>query len=188
MLYAPTLRRGVAGGDAWFDRSTEELTRAFGEIDAALVVAGHPLQADVQHDGGNVAFLLGAASIDVLSWVDYVVTDYSAVAFEAAVASKKVLFYVPDIEEYRRSPGLNVDPLEEYPQLSFKDADSLASAVASDIRTDGSKVRPFDECAKAYLGDLRQGCTKRIVAEVASAAGAGSKTVGDDDGFARATL
>ena len=64
--------------------------------------------------GGNVAFLRGAASIDVLSWVDYVVTDYSAVAFEAAVASKKVLFYVPDIEEYRRSPGLNVDPLEEY--------------------------------------------------------------------------
>ena len=124
VLYAPTLRRGVAGGDAWFDRSTEELTRAFGEIDAALVVAGHPLQADVQHDGGNVAFLRGAASIDVLSWVDYVVTDYSAVAFEAAVASKKVLFYVPDIEEYRRSPGLNVDPLEEYPQLSFKDADS----------------------------------------------------------------
>ena len=80
-----------------------------------------------------------------------------------------MLFYVPDIEEYRRSPGLNVDPLEEYPQLSFKDADSLASAVASDIRTDGSKVRPFDECAKAYLGDLRRGCTKRIVAEVASA-------------------
>ena len=188
VLYAPTLRRGVAGGDAWFDRSTEELTRAFGEIDAALVVAGHPLQADVQHDGGNVAFLRGAASIDVLSWVDYVVTDYSAVAFEAAVASKKVLFYVPDIEEYRRSPGLNVDPLEEYPQLSFKDADSLASAVASDIRTDGSKVRPFDECAKAYLGDLRQGCMKRIVAEVASAAGACSKTVGDDDGFARAAL
>ena len=35
------------------DRSTEELTRAFGEIDAALVVAGHPLQADVQHDGGT---------------------------------------------------------------------------------------------------------------------------------------
>lgn len=108
VLYAPTLRRGVAGGDAWFDRSTEELTRAFGEIDAALVVAGHPLQADVQHDGGNVAFLRGAASIDVLSWVDYVVTDYSAVAFEAAVASKKVLFYVPDIEEYRRSPGLTL--------------------------------------------------------------------------------
>ena len=56
-------------------------------------------RADVQHDGGNVAFLRGAASIDVLSWVDYVVTDYSAVAFEAAVASKKVLFYVPTFEE-----------------------------------------------------------------------------------------
>ena len=71
--------------------------KAFGEIDAALVVAGSSLQADVQHDGGNVAFLRGAASIDVLSWSITWLTDYSAVAFEAAVASKKVLFYVPTL-------------------------------------------------------------------------------------------
>ena len=60
------------------------------------------------------------ATIDALAVADYVVTDYSAVAFEALLASKKTYFYVPDIEEYRISPGLNVDPLTDAPTISTR--------------------------------------------------------------------
>lgn len=188
VLYAPTLRRGVADGSEWFVRSVRKLQRAFSAHDTTLVVAGHPLQADASLDEEGVLFLRDSAVIDVLDWVDYVITDYSAVAFEAAVASKKVLFYVPDINEYRLSPGLNIDPCESYPELTFDDAACLAEAVARDHRESGGFIEPFDERAKGYLGELEPGCIQRIIAEVRSLAGVSPRAVEDDDGLAQTAV
>jgi CDP-ribitol ribitolphosphotransferase len=68
----------------------------------------------------------GAASLDLLGFADVVVTDYSAVAFEAGLLHKEVVFYVPDIEEYRVAPGLNIDPVREFPSIAFSDAQAVA--------------------------------------------------------------
>lgn len=109
--------------------------------------------------------LEGLSTIWALSVVDYVITDYSTVAFEAGLLSKKVLFYVPDIEEYRCSPGLNVDPVRDLPSISYTDADSLGAAVADDrVRAsyDAASLKRF---MRSYgMDELPLNSTERIVA------------------------
>lgn len=187
VLYAPTLRRGVEEGEGWFERSVRELEKAFSSSKTTLVVAGHPLQSCSEMEEGRSIFLQGVSTIDALDLADYVVTDYSAVAFEAAILSKKVLFYVPDIREYRISPGLNLDPVESYPQLAFESAKDLASAVDDDVLKD-DLICPFDEVARAYVGEKRPGSIERIVSYAKSMVSGGSPVISEGEESAHATV
>ncbi|MDR1184773.1 MAG: CDP-glycerol glycerophosphotransferase family protein, partial [Coriobacteriales bacterium] len=72
--------------------------------------------------------------IDLLEIADYVITDYSAIAFEAALLRRKVLFYVPDIADYRLSPGLNIDMDELFPLITFGDVASLVEFLQRDVQ------------------------------------------------------
>ena len=103
--------------------------------------------------GTPVAFMRGVPTIDLLHSADYVITDYSTVAFEAGYANRRVLFYVPDIEEYRVSPGLNIDPLQELPTLSFTNAKGVARVVSGKMEYDAETFDKFmGENAQGVLG------------------------------------
>lgn len=174
ILYAPTLRKGCEGG--WLVRHLEDLA-AYGSDAINLVVAAHPL--DCCLDGFNqkrypfVRFVEGVATIDLLESVDCVITDYSAVAFEAGRLKRSVYFYVPDIEEYRVSPGLNIDPLQEFANCVSTDARTLMEdLVLPDVlgqRRDESDFLAFEE---SYFEGVEIGSCDRIVALIESALGA----------------
>ena len=51
-------------------------------------------------------------TFDLLRIADYIITDYSAVAFEASILNKPIYFYVYDIEDYKKTRGLNIDLLD----------------------------------------------------------------------------
>ncbi|MDR1774965.1 MAG: CDP-glycerol glycerophosphotransferase family protein [Actinomycetes bacterium] len=70
-------------------------------------------------------------TLDLLVLADHVVTDYSAVAFEAAVAGKPLWFYVFDIDDYVRERGLNVDPRAEMPDAACADARELCARMSA---------------------------------------------------------
>lgn len=162
ILYAPTLRRGIQSVDEWFAEEVCNLQRALPKDGSMmLVVVGHPLQGKAKIEEPGICYLDKVPAIDILEAIDYVITDYSAVAFEAAVLSKKVLFYVPDIEEYRLSPGLNIDPLKRYPSISYKEGLDLISAIYLDRV--GNNIRSFDLYIQDYIGQLRTGSIDRIV-------------------------
>ena len=118
------------------------------------LVAGHPLESEGDaQEPGSVAYVHGVPTIDLLHVADFVVTDYSTVAFEAGYAARRVLFYVPDIEEYRVSPGLNIDPLQELPTLSFTDAEGVARVVSGKMEYDAETFSRFmEENAQGVLG------------------------------------
>ncbi len=157
VLYAPTFRKGNADA-LWLEHAVSALRSALAATGAPvrLMVASHPLETAEEHDerdGVPVAFLHGMPTIDLLHLADYVVTDYSTVAFEAGYAERRVLFYLPDIEEYRVSPGLNIDPLEELPTVSSVDAQALADIVVGNVPYDEGAFRAFmDENAQLVLG------------------------------------
>ncbi|MFD0702771.1 CDP-glycerol glycerophosphotransferase family protein [Slackia equolifaciens] len=160
VLYVPTLRKGE-GAHGWMTREVERLSRAFRPYRCRVIVAGHPL--DEGCDSGtleklsNVAAIPGVASIDLIASSDCVVTDYSAIAFEAGLAGKPVWFYAPDVEQYRQSPGLNIDPLKEFPDGAFDDPDELASAIGC-----GKMPRKFTEYIIRYFGDVELGATSKL--------------------------
>ncbi len=118
-VYVPTFR----SGDGEY---AEMLRKAFAaRNDCELAVSVHPLSETSHSDDLCGSFSSG----ELIKLADYVITDYSACAFEAALLGKKLLFYVPDYEKYKSEQGLNADPFAELPSATFADAEKLCKAV-----------------------------------------------------------
>lgn len=120
VLYAPTFRRT---GSAVFD----DFAEALADRDYELVVKAHPNQA-ICVPGALTCD--GVAAFDLLSVADVVITDYSAIALEAAAANIPTLYYLYDLEEYRQSTGMNIDIEKEMPSCVHVGAQSLAAAIS----------------------------------------------------------
>lgn len=168
VLYAPTFRKGTKTDD-WLEAVICDFGRVFPPDRFTVLVAGHPLQKGCESEvdeSGTVTYLSGVSTIDVLHSADYVVTDYSAIAFEAGLLGLKVLFYVPDIEEYRVSPGLNIDPLVEFPSISYEDCEELSVAVINDLDGETYDRVVFSEFMARYADGLELDCIARIGALV----------------------
>lgn len=172
ILYAPTLRKG-AGYQGWLGNAVLDLASRCDGGRVNFVVAAHPLNNHIEPgvlDGlDHVSFVDDAPTIDLLGLADCVITDYSAVAFEAGIIGKPVFFYVPDINEYRASPGLNIDPLAKFPQVSSPDAAKLMGHIADHVQSNGriAKDDGFAAMIERDFGSLLDGrCTQRIAAEL----------------------
>lgn len=169
VMYMPTLRKAAEGGD-WMTGEISRLAQALRPYGARLVVSGHPL--DAGWDPGllerydNLVSVTGEASCDLLGLADAVVTDYSAVAFEAGLLGVPTYFYVPDIDEYRLSPGLNIDPLQSFPDCAFAQPEPLAESILGEGRPDENSFAAF---CRNYFRGIGFGATDRICELVAQA-------------------
>lgn len=115
VLFAPTIRK--------YDKTAHPVQDLMGRqeelfSDAPYEVcwALHPLESGKEAAGGVPEHVLRA---------DYVVTDYSSIVYEAYLLGKRVAFFVPDIDYYLKTPGLNVDPTRVCPGICAKDEDAL---------------------------------------------------------------
>ncbi len=121
VVYVPTFR----DDDEIYAR---ELCKAFeGNSDMALVVSAHPLSKTAQQ--GAYALNGNFTSLDLMKLADYVITDYSACTFEAALLNKPLYFFVPDYEKYSKEQGLNVDIFTELTGVTFKETAPLVEAL-----------------------------------------------------------
>jgi CDP-ribitol ribitolphosphotransferase len=171
ILFAPTFRREVGRTDV--RQHLQELADQLPPEMCNLIVSFHPFSrhgdaaVSSQHSSSDertpIIHIPRAKGIDLLKIADYVITDYSAIAFEAALLHRKVVFYVPDIEAYRLSPGLNIDPEQQFPAISFRDATSLASFIRDDIRGESYADNGFWSFGDAYLAQPVGGATERLV-------------------------
>ncbi len=51
---------------------------------------------------------------DILPAVDVLVTDYSSVYFDYLLLNRPIVFYVPDLEEYKKTRGFLLEPYERW--------------------------------------------------------------------------
>lgn len=160
VLYAPTFRRSLHA-DQWLADAATRIAREL-PPHTSLIVSGHPIEDDawnVQHVAGlgrSIYRLTGVGTIHALALADYVITDYSTIAFEAGLIGAKVLFYTPDIDSYRRSPGLNIDLERELPSITFREAAAVGAAVRGDIDGATYDPEPFRAFMRAYGMDETQ--------------------------------
>lgn len=120
LLYAPTFRRnGIV--------CVKDLADLIDSDRFMLIVKSHPEQ---ELDAAGVQTCSEFSAQELLSIADFLITDYSAIALEAAVIDVKTLYYVFDYDVYARTNGLNIDLFEEMPGCVFSDADELVRSLS----------------------------------------------------------
>lgn len=110
VLYAPTWRDGAPDPAAPGDADRVALHALLEEADAILLVRSHHLGAGdyAALRGERVRMLGNALAPDVtplLPGMDVLVTDYSSLAFDAALVPLATCFFAPDLDDYARTRG-----------------------------------------------------------------------------------
>ena len=154
ILWAPTFRK--AG-----KLRMSELINAIDTDRFTLVICPHPQDKTPEYseEAGEREVIIDR-NHDTLDWLavcDRLITDYSAISVEAAVADKPLYFYVYDIDEYKESEGLNLDPRKEAPLVTSEDPEDMARIL--------SRNYPWEELKKFrnnYVEIDTHNCTGRL--------------------------
>ncbi len=150
ILYAPTFRKH---GHLTIDNLIKDL-----DYDKYnLIIKKHPHDHTKLEANDHVIIDNDFNILQLLSIADYIITDYSAVAFEAAILDIPLFFYVYDIEEYQNNRGLNINLYKDFPKVTFKDANQLIKALNEDY-----DYRPLHNFKKKYVSILDGTVTDKI--------------------------
>ncbi len=156
ILYAPTFRRGM-------ELNWQELLEHIDFSKYDLIIKGHPNQ-QIDCDREGVYLCPEFKAIDLLAVCDHLITDYSAIAVEAAVLNKKTYYYLFDYEAYNEQNGLNVSPFDSMPTCSFHSAKDLVLTLMN-MEYDQPAL---DRYREKYLPDCVGSCTDRLAETVIS--------------------
>jgi len=111
VLYAPTWRDGAADPAVPSPQEWRVIVDVLTRARAVLLVRSHPLGAGEYAPAFATERVLNLGSdlvVDVtplLPGLDALVTDYSSLAFDAALVPLPVIFLAPDVDAYGRSRG-----------------------------------------------------------------------------------
>ncbi len=124
VLYAPTLRKQRNAS-----AHIEHLRAALDPQRYNLVVKLHPTEGPAPELPG-VFTCPDFSAVDMLSVASAVITDYSAICFEAAVADVPVYFYTYDLDEYMQERGFCIDFEHEMPHVPVRTAKEVAQQIS----------------------------------------------------------
>ena len=75
---------------------------------------------------------------DLLPSVDILITDYSSVYFDYLLLNRPIVFYAPDLEEYRRTRGFLLEPYERWtPGDKARNVSELIAAIEEALTNPG---------------------------------------------------
>lgn len=121
VLYLPTFRLNE-------EKMVEKLVQVFEKDNKReLLVSLHPLSHVENKDKYKIEG--DFSTYDLMKIADYIITDYSACAFEASLLKVPLFFYVPDYANYIKNRGLNIDLKQEMKSYVYEDADELYNKI-----------------------------------------------------------
>lgn len=113
ILYAPTFRGNIIKGFQIPDLDMDWITKNLSE-DYVFLYKFHPLLGDVKCKGDRMINCNHEDLYDLLQVAHCLISDYSSVVFDYSLLHKPMFLYVPDLDEYDASIGLNVDITKEF--------------------------------------------------------------------------
>ena len=99
------------------------------------------------------------STLDWLAVADHVITDYSAIVFDAAVVGVPMYFYAYDLDEYRDRRGLFLDYEGDMPGPVAHTAKDVVVAIHHQAGSRESVAHFRDE----FVAPADGGCTRRVV-------------------------
>lgn len=160
IVYAPTFRKE----SRYNDEALEQLVQAVDLQRYNLVIKAHPLmepRTDIQQAG--VLWDQQFSTIEMFTAADYVIVDYSAVIYEAALMRKPLFFYTYDMKQYSDNRDFYIDYNEEMPGMISADASQIMEAIAAE-QYDLSRVTTFADRFVAIQKNCTQDLAKKILA------------------------
>ncbi|MFN3950728.1 CDP-glycerol glycerophosphotransferase family protein [Microbacterium sp.] len=140
-LYAPTWRDGEPDPAVPTAGEWERIRDMLERTDATLVVRSHPLGAGDYRTPWTTDRIVSLGSDRVadvtplLPGFDALITDYSSLAFDAALVPLPVVFFAPDLEAYTARRGLYgryADVAGDHPARTWDDTLAQLTAVIDD--------------------------------------------------------
>ena len=153
VYYAPTFRTYDVDGP-------ERLIEKYNPKDFAFILTCHPNQKlNIDESKIYKLSLKDFDAADILNICDYLITDYSSIALEAAVLKVKTLYYLYDYDEYMSNNGLNLDPKKSMPTCCFEKPEEILKI----IKNDSYDVDALDNYIAQYLPKKLGESTKLII-------------------------
>ena len=79
-----------------------------------------------------------------MSITDILISDYSSIFFDFLASDKPVLFYIPDLEEYKNYRGLYMEP------------DKLPGPALTSVKEIGNSINSLGEVINKYKDSYSQ--------------------------------
>ena len=152
ILYVPTFRKNIE----------TDLTRLIDSVDYNkfdLIIKTHD-DTEIIYNNKEQSYSekTNLSGMELLHVADYVITDYSAIAFEAAVANKPIFFYNYDYDSYTENRGFYIDYKKEMPGLISENINEILECIEKN-EYDYLKLEEF---RKKYIAEI-DNCTKQLV-------------------------
>lgn len=159
LLYAPTFRGNIMDGMYSAPFSAQKLTDCLPE-DWILVSKYHPLlRHSIEIDDRSLD--LSGEDLYTLMWMSSaMVSDFSSVIFDYSLLMKPMIAYVPDLEEYAQTIGLNIPYLKDFPAPVTVTEEEIAEAVQVTSPEDITRRRKFRD---KYFTHIDRNNTRRVV-------------------------
>ena len=153
ILYVPTFRKGE-------NVCVDSLIDAVDQKKYNLIIRLHPLE----RTNIDKKYTIDSkySTFELLKIADYVITDYSAVAFEAAVLNKPIFFYLYDLEKYKDARGLNVNLQEEMKSVTFSNIKNIIDM----IEKEEYPYEEYDKFKAKYIETIDTKNSERIVNKI----------------------
>ncbi len=152
ILYVPTFRK-----DTDINDNIEEIINCINFEKYGLIIKLHPL--DKTTDANKYVINKEIMNtFDLLKVSDYIITDYSALAFEASALNKQLYFYTSDIKNYYKTRGLNINLFKEMNNATSENFNEIYKKIESNDYN-------FDELEKfriKYMGNDYKNNTNKL--------------------------
>ncbi len=158
IVYVPTFRKN--GEDI---QKINELINAIDYEKYNLILKLHPL-TKISLEDKRPILDKKHPSIDWLTIADYVITDYSAIVYEASLLKKPLFFYIYDFDEYEIGRDFYLNYKKDMPGIMKKKAKDILDSIEKE-EYDLKKIKSFQE---KYVDYHNQDCTLELVKVIIS--------------------
>lgn len=152
IVYAPTFRKNKEDNI----NALNNLMEAIDYEQYNLVIKLHPLM-DVNIERTDVIVDTSFSSIEMFAVADYIILDYSAIVYEAALMKKPLFFYAFDLDKYKTNRDFYIDYEKEMPGVVSDNIEDIVFAIDNN-NYNLDYVKMF---ADKYV-EVQESCTERL--------------------------
>lgn len=152
ILYVPTFRNHEN------IKKIKELIDSINYDKYNLIIKLHPL-SNIKIDDDRPIWDESFSSHDMLAIADYVITDYSAIVFDAAILLKPIFFYTYDYDDYITQRNFYIDFKKEMPGIITNNAYEIVENIKEN-NYDSEKISRF---SSKFVNQTNQNVCERIL-------------------------